>query len=175
MDWLGIKEFLKDSFKLILFIIVLLFIMVYVFSITQVVGDSMSPTLVDEEVLFLNKAQYRFFDVKRGDIISLEYADTKYLIKRVIGLPGEKVEIKDNKVYINDELLEEEYLQNELVYDDFTLQEIGYETIPENMYFVLGDNRENSMDSREIGLVSQEQIQGKVFMRFWPLNKIKFY
>ena len=89
MDWLGIKEFLKDSFKLILFIIVLLFIMVYVFSITQVVGDSMSPTLVDEEVLFLNKAQYRFFDVKRGDIISLEYADTKYLIKRVIGLPGD--------------------------------------------------------------------------------------
>ena len=175
MDWLGIKEFLKDSFKLILFIIILLFIMIYVFSITQVVGDSMSPTLVDEEVLFLNKAQYRFFDVKRGDIISLEYADTKYLIKRVIGLPGEKVEIKDNKVYINDELLEEEYLQNELVYDDFTLQEIGYDTIPENMYFVLGDNRENSMDSREIGLVSKEQIQGKIFMRFWPLNKIKFY
>ena len=175
MDWLGIKEFLKDSFKLILFIIILLFIMVYVFSITQVVGDSMSPTLIDEEVLFLNKAQYRFFDVKRGDIISLEYADTKYLIKRVVGLPGEKIEIKDNQVYINDELLEEDYLEEALLYGDFSLKTIGYETIPENMYFVLGDNRENSMDSREIGLVSQEQIKGKVIMRFWPLNKIKFF
>lgn len=174
MDWLGIKEFLKDSIKLILFLIVLLFIMVYVFSITQVVGKSMSPTLKEDEVLFLNKAYYRFFDVKRGDIVSLEYADTKYLIKRVIGLPGEKVEIKNNQVYINGEILEEDYLESDLHYDDYSLEDAGYKTIPENMYFVLGDNREDSLDSREIGLISKEDIQGKIFMRFWPITKIKF-
>lgn len=175
MDWLGIKEFLKDSLKLIIFLFVLLFIMVYVFSVTQVVGNSMSPTLHEDEVLFLNKAQYRFFDIKRGDIVSLEYADTKYLIKRIIGLPGESLEIKDNQVYINGKVLEEEYLEEDLVYSDFSLDETGYQTIPENMYFVLGDNREDSMDSREIGLVSKEQIKGKIFMRFWPVNKIKLF
>ena len=175
MDWLGIKEFLKDSLKLIAFLFVLLFIMVYVFSVTQVVGSSMSPTLHEDEVLFLNKVQYRFFDIKRGDIVSLEYADTKYLIKRIIGLPGESLEIKDNQVYINGKVLEEEYLEEDLVYSDFSLDETGYQTIPENMYFVLGDNREDSMDSREIGLVSKEQIKGKIFMRFWPVNKIKLF
>ena len=175
MDWLGIKEFIKDLIKLILFIVVLLVIMIYVFSVTQVLGNSMSPTLMDDEVLFLNKAQYRFFDIKRGDVVSLEYADTKFLIKRVIGLPGESLEIKNNQVYINGELLEEEYLEEDLEYPDFRLQDIGYETIPDDMYFVLGDNREDSMDSREIGLVSKGKIEGRIFMRFWPLNKIRFF
>lgn len=175
MDWLSIKEFLKDSFKLIIFLFVLIFIMVYVFSITQVVGSSMSPTLKENEVLFLNKAQYKFFDVKRGDIVSLEYADTKYLIKRIIGLPGEKVEIRNNQVYINDVKLEENYLEEKLTYDDFSINDLGYKVIPENMYFVLGDNRENSLDSREIGLIKKEQIKGKIFMKFWPISKVEFF
>lgn len=175
MDWLGIKEFLKDSFKLIIFLIILIFIMVYVFSVTQVVGSSMSPTLKEDEILFLNKAQYKLFKIKRGDIVSLEYADTKYLIKRIIGLPGEKVEIKNSKVYINDELLEEEYLNEDLNYADFSLSSLGYSVIPEDMYFVLGDNREDSLDSREIGLIKKEQIKGKIFMKFWPLNKLSFF
>ena len=175
MDWLGIKEFLKDSFKLIVFLVILIFIMVYVFSITQVVGNSMSPTLKEDEVLFLNKAQYKIFDIARGDIVSLEYADTKYLIKRIIGLPGEKVEIRNNQVYINDKLLEENYLKDNLHYDDFSLESLGFNAIPEDMYFVLGDNREDSLDSREIGLVKKDQIKGKIFMRFWPFNKISFF
>ena len=76
-----------------------MFLMVYVVSITQVVGNSMSPTLENGEVLILNKAKYRLSEVKRGDIIAFTYEDTKYLIKRVIGLPGDYVSIKDNKVY----------------------------------------------------------------------------
>ena len=110
-----------------------------------------------------------------GDIISLDYADTKYLIKRVIGLPGDDVDIIDNQLYINNELYEEDYLDTDLVYDNFSLQDLGYTTIPEDMYLVLGDNREDSLDSREIGLISKDEINGKIVLRIWPINKIKFF
>ena len=112
MDWLTIKEFIKDSIKFILVVFVLMFLMVYVVSITQVVGNSMSPTLENGEVLILNKAKYRFSEVKRGDIIAFTYEDTKYLIKRVIGLPGDYISIKDNKVYINGKYYKENYLKD---------------------------------------------------------------
>ncbi len=175
MDWLSIRELIIDSLKLIIVIIIILFLMLYVVSVTQVVGSSMSPTLKDEEVLILNKFQYRFFDIKRGDIVSLDYEDTKYLIKRIIGLPGETVKIVNNQLYINDKIYEEEYLANDLNYDDFSLADLGYSKIPEDMYLVLGDNRENSLDSREIGLIKKEDINGKISLRFWPLNKIKLF
>lgn len=175
MDWLSIRELIIDSLKLIIVIIIILFLMLYVVSVTQVVGSSMSPTLKDEEVLILNKFQYRFFDIKRGDIVSLDYEDTKYLIKRIIGLPGETVKIVNNQLYINDKIYEEEYLANDLNYDDFSLTDLGYSKIPENMYLVLGDNRENSLDSREIGLIKKEDINGKISLRIWPINKIKLF
>ena len=175
MDWLSIRELLWDTIKLILVIVVILFLMIYVVSVTQVVGSSMSPTLNDEEVLILNKFNYRLFDIKRGDIVSLDYEDTKYLIKRIIGLPGETIEIKDSNLYIDGKLYEEEYLSDDLVYPDFSLTDLGYDVIPEDMYLVLGDNRKNSLDSREIGLVSKDSINGKIAMRLWPLNKITFF
>lgn len=175
MDWLSIRELIIDSLKLIIIIIIILFLMLYVVSVTQVVGSSMSPTLKDEEVLILNKFQYRFFEIKRGDIVSLDYEDTKYLIKRIIGLPGETVKIVNNQLYINDKIYEEEYLANDLNYDDFSLADLGYSKIPEDMYLVLGDNRENSLDSREIGLIKKEDINGKISLRIWPLNKIKLF
>ncbi len=175
MDWLSIKELIIDSLKLIIVVIIILFLMLYVVSVTQVVGSSMYPTLEDGEVLILNKFQYRFFDIKRGDIVSLDYEDTKYLIKRIIGLPGETVKIVDNELYINDKIYEEEYLSDDLHYDEFSLTDLGYSKIPENMYLVLGDNRENSLDSREIGLIKKEDINGKISLRFWPLNKIKLF
>lgn len=168
MDWLSIREFILDFIKLIVVIVVILFLMIYVVSITQVVGNSMASTLQSRDVLILNKFKYRFTDIKRGDIISLEYADTKYLIKRVIGLPGDYVSIKDNQLYINDELYVESYLDEGLVYDDFELSSLGYDTLPDNMYLVLGDNRE---DSLEIGLISRDDVIGKVSFRIWPLNK----
>lgn len=174
MDWREIKEFLKDAGKIILCVILFLVIIQYVFSVTKVVGSSMYPTLKDEELLILNKFKYRMSDVKRGDIISLKYADTKYLIKRVIGLPGETIEIKDSKLYINNQIIEESYISSELKYKDFSLEELGYSKIPENMYLVLGDNRVNSLDSREIGLIKKEDINGKIALRFWPLNRISF-
>lgn len=175
MDWLSIRETLIDTVKLIIVIIVILFLMIYVVSVTQVVGSSMSPTLNDEEVLILNKIGYLFFDIERGDIVSLDYEDTKYLIKRIIGLPGDTVEIIDNVLYINGSVYEEDYLSDGLDYDDFSLSDLGYEVIPEDMYLVLGDNRENSLDSREIGLVSKDAINGKIALRIWPLNKISLF
>ena len=175
MDWLSIREFIIDFVKLIIVIIIILFLMIYVVSVTQVVGNSMNSTLENGDVLILNKFKYRFTDIKRGDIISLEYADTKYLIKRVIGLPGDKVSIRDNTLYINGELYVENYLDEGLEYDDFDLSSLGYDTIPDDMYLVLGDNREDSLDSREIGLISKDVVIGKVSFRIWPLNKLAVF
>lgn len=173
MDWLEIKEFFKDTSKIIIFVIIVLVLVVYVFSITQVVGSSMYPTLKDGEVLILNKFKYRISDIERGDIVSLRYADTKYFIKRIIGMPGENVYIKDNKLYIDDEEFIESYISDELEYDDFDLSSLGYDKIPQDMYLVLGDNRPDSVDSREIGLIKKDEIIGKISIRIWPLNKLK--
>lgn len=175
MDWLSIREFLLDSIKFIIVIFVVLILFLYVVSITQVVGNSMYPTLQDQEVLVLNKAIYRFRDVKRGDIISLSYADTKYLIKRVVGVPGDTVEFRNNTLYINGAVYEEDYLEEDVVTNDFSLQDIGYDVIPEDMYLVLGDNRQNSMDGRDIGLIKKSDIIGKIALRFWPINRFKFF
>ena len=175
MDWLSIRETLIDTVKLVIIIFIILFLMIYVVSITQVVGSSMKSTLIDGDVLILSKANYRFFDIKRGDIISLDYEDTKYLIKRVIGLPGDSIEIVDNVIYINGEVYEEDYLDEGLDYPDFHLSDLGYDTIPEDMYLVLGDNREDSLDSRDIGLISKDNVNGKIVLRIWPINKISVF
>lgn len=175
MDWLTIREFLLDSIKFVIIIIIILFIYVYVTSVAQVVGNSMYPTLRNQEVLILNKAKYHFFDVKRGDIISFTYEDTKYLIKRVIGLPGDMIEIKNNELYINGKIYEETYLSDDVTTEDFSIKNLGYDKIPRNKYLVLGDNRENSLDSREIGLIDKKDIIGEIQFRLWPLNRIKLF
>ena len=174
MDWLSIRELLIDTFKLVIVVFIILFLMIYVVSVTQVVGNSMKSTLNDGDVLILSKASYRIFDVKRGDIISLDYEDTKYLIKRVIGLPGDHISIIDNKVYINGRYYVEDYLKD-INTPDFDLQDLGYNTVPEGMYFVLGDNRDNSLDSRKIGLVEEDDIIGEIAIRFWPITNFRLF
>lgn len=173
MDWLGIKEFFKDSIKYILTVVVVLLVIIYVVSVQQIVGPSMVPTLNDGDIVLLNKFQYRLFKVKRNQVIALNYKQTKYMVKRVIGLPGEKIEYKDNILYINDTPYKEPFLKDSVT-KDFSIKDLGYETIPENMYLVLGDNRENSMDGRDFGLIKKDDILGKVSIKIWPLNNIKF-
>ncbi|MDD2435794.1 MAG: signal peptidase I, partial [Bacilli bacterium] len=95
---------------------------------------------------------------------------SKYLIKRVIGLPGEKIEYKDNILYIDDEAYQEK-ITDDLITDDFSLQDMGHEVIPEDMYLVFGDNRGDSLDSRSFGLIKKDDIIGKPFVRIWPLNQ----
>lgn len=174
MDWLEIKEFFKDTLKYIIFIIIILFLAIYVVGLQQVIGPSMSPTLESNDIIILDKISYKFTKIKRGDIISLYREKNNSLIKRVIGLPGEYIEFKNNKLYINDVYIDEIYLMN-VVTKDFSLKELGYDKIPQNMYLVVGDNRENSLDSRDtsIGLIKKQEIIGKARFRLWPLNKIK--
>lgn len=167
MDLRDIKEFIKDSLKYICVIAIVLFIFVYVISIQQVMGPSMNDTFKETDVVLISKLSYRFKDIKRGDIIVFEYNEYKNLIKRVIGLPGDKIEYKDNVLYINDEAYKESYV-NDTITEDFK-----YDKIPEGMYLVLGDNRDNSQDSRNFGPIEEEKIIGKVVMRIWPLNRIK--
>ncbi len=173
MDWLSIKEFLKDTLKYIIFIVIVLFLAVYVLGLQRIVGSSMSPNLKNDDIVLLDKFSYRVKDIKRGDIVALYYADSQYFVKRVIGLPGEKVEFKDNKLYINDKVINESYLKD-VKTEDFNLSELDCDIIPEDKYLVLGDNRENSQDSRDkkVGLIPKKNIIGKAFLRIWPLNKI---
>ena len=176
MDWLDIKEFLSDTIKYIIFIVVILVIAVYVVGLQQIVGPSMTPTLRNGDIVILDKLSYRFSEIKRDDIVALYYADTKFLVKRVVGLPGETVEFKDNKLYINGKYYEEKYLCDDTVTDNFSLEELNYTTIPDDMYLVLGDNRGDSMDSRDsdVGLIPKKDIYGKVRFKIWPINEFKY-
>lgn len=172
MDWLDIKEFIKDSLKYVATIIVVFIIIIYVVSLQQIVGPSMKPNLNDGDVVILNKFYYRLFKVKRNQVIALSNNDTKYMVKRIIGLPGEKIEYKNNTLYINDKAYDESFLSS-VITEDFSTKDIGYDIIPKDKYLVLGDNRENSMDGRDFGLISKKDIIGKVNLRIWPINKLK--
>lgn len=174
MDMRSIKEFLKDTLKYLIVIFVVLFIFLYIFSFQQIVGSSMEPNLSNGNLIFLDKVIYKIKKPLRGDIISFSYSDTNNLIKRVIGLPGEYVSIKNNKIYIDNKELVEYYLKDQ-INNDFELSSLGYEKIPDNMYFVLGDNRTDSVDSRDsrVGVISSKDIIGKVRFVIWPINKFK--
>jgi signal peptidase I len=89
-------------------------------------------------------------------------------------MPGDKVEYKDNILYVNDEVVEEKFLDDNIVTDDFSITDLGYEVIPKGKYLVLGDNRGDSLDSRDIGLIDEKTILGKINLRIWPINKIRF-
>ncbi len=173
MDIRTIKEFFKDTIGYIIFIALIILIIVYIVSLQQVVGNSMNYTLNDRDVVILNKAKYAFFDIEYGDIVSVKFNEGNYMVKRVIGLPGDTVQILNNKLFINGEIYEESYLDDKLsISEDFKMEHIGYDEIPNNMYLVLGDNRGDSVDSRTLGLVKKEDIVGEVIFRLYPFNKI---
>lgn len=174
MDFRGIIEFFRDIFKYIIVIIVVFVLVLYVVTLQQVVGPSMNPNYHDGDVLVLSKIHYKIFSIKRNDVISFSYKNTKYLIKRVIGLPGETIEYKDNILYING-VSYKETIVDDLVTEDFTLKDIsGYDVIPDNMYLVLGDNRGDSIDSRIIGLIDKSDIIGKAIFQVWPIARFGF-
>lgn len=183
MDWLDVREFLNDTFQYIIMFILVIITAVYIVSFNQVVGPSMNPTLKDGDITILFKLKYKIFNVKRGDIVSLKTGEERNFAKRIIGLPGEKIHFKDNVLYINDKSYKEEYLPNGVVTNDFSLIDIPYDKkvtnepyviIPKGMYLVLGDNRTNSTDSRDIGLVKKEDISGQIVFRIFPFQNIKF-
>ena len=171
------KGFLREFIPYIIIIIVVVFIRSYIITPIIVRGDSMYDTLKDGEILFLSKIHYRVKDINRYDIIVIKDKDDDFIIKRVIGLPGDNIEYKDDVLYING--APEDVSFTDDVTEDFTLDEICEITntkcngkIPKNMYLALGDNRDVSADSRIKGLFSRKQILGKAIVRIWPLNKI---
>ena len=149
--------------------IFLLIIIIRTFIVTpiRVNGDSMNPTLKDGEIMILNKIGYSINGVERFDIVVVDYNGDK-LIKRVIGLPGESLKYENNILYINGQEVEEPYLNEST--EDFNITSFGYSKIPRDCYFVLGDNRDDSKDSRIIGCVSEKQIKGKTSLVLLPFS-----
>ena len=138
---------------------------------THVSGESMENTLDDGDQLIVDKLTYRFHDPERFDIIvfPFRYTDNTYYIKRIIGLPGETVQIVDGEIYINGELLEESYGREVMQDAGLAAEPI---TLGDDEYFVLGDNRNYSSDSRDpsVALIHRKEIIGRAWLRIWPLN-----
>lgn len=164
-----IKKLLKDIYPYIIVVIVVILIRTFIITPAIVDGPSMEPTLYDNNVVILNKLDYKLNDIKRFDIVVVNWNGEK-IIKRVIGLPGEHVEYKDGNLYIDGFVVEENFDHKSV--NDFKLETIGYLTIPGDKYLVVGDNRPESTDSRVLGLFDKEDILGSVSFRIFPINKI---
>lgn len=155
-------KFIKEVMPYVVIFISVMLIRTFIITPVIVSGSSMDSTLKDGEILILKKYDKTY---ERFDIIVFDYNDSK-LVKRVIGLPGEKVKYIDGKLYINEEE----------VSDPFASLTHDYEldiTIPDNYYFVLGDNRTNSTDSRLIGLIDEKDINGTTNFSLWPIKRVK--
>ena len=160
---------IKEILSIIVVIIIAVIIKIFVFSPVKVNGNSMVPTLNDGDYMILNEIGYRMNGLKRFDIV-VANINGEMLIKRVIGLPGEKVEYAYNKLYVNGENVIENFKHDDT--DDFSFSELDAEVVPENHYFLVGDNRGNSKDSRIIGFVPANKIMGKANFVIFPFNKI---
>ena len=142
-------------------------IVTFGFQVARVEGQSMAPTLADQDRLIVNKLAYRLADPQRGDIVMLYYPlnPDKSFVKRVIAEANDTVRIVDGRVYVNDVPLRDEYVPPEYrSHDDW-----GPKVMPEGYYFVMGDHRNNSSDSRHWGHVPKKYIIGKVQLRWWPV------
>jgi len=169
----GLMGEFRGWIKDILLAIVISFVMVvFLYQPVKVEGTSMQPELLDQERIFVNKFVYNFETIHRGDIVVFWYPKdpSKSFIKRVVGVPGDVVQIKEGQVYINGQLLEERYVPTG--YQD--LDSYAPLRVKDGYYYVLGDHRNASNDSRSWGLVPRKYIYGKAVFRYWPVEKAGF-
>lgn len=163
------REWLCNLEIVIILCFVLLFINVFLFNIAVVSGDSMQPTYHNRDILLMSKA---FYSIKNGDIIAIKKDNLKdAIVKRVIASEGQTVYIdfENGDIYVNDRLVKEDYI-NEKTFKVGNIDEEEYPlTVPKDCYFVMGDNRNNSVDSRyeEIGMVKSEEILGEIIFKIW--------
>lgn len=165
-------EEIKDwVISIVIAVVLALFIRYFIVELYLVEGPSMQPTLISHERLVVNKFIYRFREPEKGEILVFRYPKdpSRDFIKRVIAVAGDTIEIKDGRVFVNQQLLNEPYIL------DKTRGSYPLSTVPEGHIFVMGDNRNNSEDSRfrDVGFVPLDLIKGKAMMVFWPLGNIK--
>lgn len=158
-----IKTVVKEVLPYILIIILVILIKAFIFTPVIVNGSSMESTLYNKDIMILDKIGMRMNGIKRFDIVVIQTKNTK-IIKRVIGLPGESIECKGGNIYINGKKIEDDYGSNPT--KDFELVDI-----PKDTYFVLGDNRGNSLDSRILGPISKEDILGYATFTLFPFTR----
>ena len=164
-----------DFFQgIVVFMAMLVMVYLFLFAPQEINGQSMFPTFYDKELLITNKIIYKLKEPKRGDIVIFKSPRNKEIdyIKRVIALPGDTVLLKNSTFYINDTKLEEPYLGPTVITSAGAfLKEDEPITVPDGMYFLCGDNRPHSSDSREFGPVPLTDFIGKALFRYWPANK----
>ncbi len=169
-----LKKILSTSLYLLVVLALTFLIVTYVGQRTKVIGSSMEPMLEDGDNLIVDKISYRFEEPRRFDIIvfPFRYEEKTYYIKRIIGLPGETVYIDESgAVYINGEVLKESYGKETIIDPGRAFEPV---VLGEDEYFVMGDNRNNSSDSRDpvVGNIHRDEFIGKAWMRIWPLDKL---
>lgn len=163
----GFGVWLRD---LIISLAISAFIIIFLYQPVKVEGTSMMPSLEDQERIFVNKFVYRLEPIERGDIVVFRYPrdPSKSYIKRVIGMAGDTIRIDGGQVYVNDEALDEGYVPP--AYTD--ARSYKETVVPPHCYFVLGDHRSMSNDSRDFGAVDQGYIYGKAVFGYWPMDKL---
>jgi signal peptidase I len=156
----------RDLLLILCFVVI---IMVFLYQPVKVEGTSMAPLISDQERIFINKIVYRFEPISRGDVVVFWYPldRSKSFIKRVIGLPGETVDIRQGRVYLNGDRLVETYVPPRY----FDASNFGPVRVPAGEYFVMGDHRDSSNDSRVFGTVPAGYIYGKAVFAYWPMDQ----
>lgn len=167
------KEVIEWTKCIVVSVLIALFVKTFVFNSTKVVGSSMFPTLEENDRLFSNKIVYYLGEPEREDIVIIKAPDdpNKDYIKRVIGVAGDTIEIRDGLVYLNGKQMKEDYIEE----DSFTETHVDESWIvPEDYLFVLGDNRASgaSKDSRSFGIIKNDSVKGKASIRYFPFNRI---
>jgi signal peptidase I len=168
------KSFLRDTLEIVFLALVLYVVIQYAVQTVHVLGSSMYATLHDNDLLVASKISYKLHQPQRGDIIVFKPPDeaSRDFIKRIIGLPGERIHIKDSVVYINGKVLQEPYLPERWTYNNQWPASGQDQLIPPDEYFVMGDNRNHSSDSRTFNFIELSSILGKAEIRIWPLGQV---